>query len=141
MTVHRVIHFAEQHSPIQQQFEPGFDDDQWFDGSRNYNEGFHPSNDQLYFENPNFPRNSPSLRHVSIWYRCNCQYRPIMIIIGKPKDNKSTRVFIVISNILEIVWKYIASLPGHLSFYSSNNCGINICQMFSFLGCSIQPAL
>uniref|UniRef100_H3DEY2 Uncharacterized protein n=1 Tax=Tetraodon nigroviridis TaxID=99883 RepID=H3DEY2_TETNG len=63
VTVHRVINFVERHSPIPQQFDQGFDEDQWFDCSRNYNEGFHQSNDQHYFENPNFLRNSPPLRH------------------------------------------------------------------------------
>eukprot|EP00066_Takifugu_rubripes_P016522 XP_011605788.1 PREDICTED: periphilin-1-like isoform X2 [Takifugu rubripes] len=68
VTVHRVLDFVERHSPVHQQFERGFGNDQWFDGPRNYaceqyNEGFHPSSDQQYFDNPNFHRNSPPLRH------------------------------------------------------------------------------
>ncbi|TNN00343.1 hypothetical protein fugu_011589 [Takifugu bimaculatus] len=68
VTVHRVLEFVERRSDVHQQFERGFGNDQWFDGPRNYaceqyNEGFHPSSDQQYFDNPNFHRNSPPLRH------------------------------------------------------------------------------
>nr|XP_046249440.1 periphilin-1-like [Scatophagus argus] len=71
VTVHRVVNIIDRRSPAPREFDRGFNDDPWYDDSRNYQdareyyeEGWYPPSDRRYFDDsPHFRRNSSPSRN------------------------------------------------------------------------------
>uniref|UniRef100_UPI0037E75078 periphilin-1-like n=1 Tax=Semicossyphus pulcher TaxID=241346 RepID=UPI0037E75078 len=107
VTVHRVVNIVEKRNPMPRQaleYERGYDEDQWYEGPRNYqddwdyhDEGGYPPNDRRYYdENPNFGnfrRNSSPPRNDSPYSQQSYPRDDLRHQLGSRKNGRARPYF------------------------------------------------